>query len=268
MRFIYYYKSSDGLRHEAQVDAPSRDDAFAVLREQGVRPIKLLAADGSRENGEMRGVRSRLVVALAVACLAVGAAVAIFAVRPRPVEFYKADGRVGSDTAGTPVQAMARRQIHGDRTKIEELLSGDAKFLFRHPGEVLLARYAIPGRPPPYAKGTPLSDEALANDLSLALKEPIYTFPGEMPECAELKGIVAGMKEELRMFLAAGGTVTEYRARLDERQKMEISYRETAAQKLEEAAASGDSDTAYQAWKEQNRWLQAMGIERLPHPSL
>lgn len=47
MDFVYIYKTSDGARHEARISAPGRDDAFAALRERGIRPIKLF-----RENSE------------------------------------------------------------------------------------------------------------------------------------------------------------------------------------------------------------------------
>ena len=55
MKYTYAYKTPDGIRHEASIEAPSRDVAFAVLRSQGIRPIKVVAADGSKENGEERG---------------------------------------------------------------------------------------------------------------------------------------------------------------------------------------------------------------------
>ena len=83
MKYTYAYKTSDGVRHEDSLDAGSRDEAFAVLRGRGIRPIKVVAADGSKENGEWgigngeRGRRSGWVVG-AVAVLFV--AFALFAV--------------------------------------------------------------------------------------------------------------------------------------------------------------------------------------------
>ena len=52
MKYTYAYKTSDGVRHEDSLDAGSRDEVFAVLRGRGIRPIKVVAADGSKENGE------------------------------------------------------------------------------------------------------------------------------------------------------------------------------------------------------------------------
>lgn len=52
MIYTYAYKTPDGVRHEATIEAPSRDDAFLSLRSSGIRPIKVVAQDGSKANGE------------------------------------------------------------------------------------------------------------------------------------------------------------------------------------------------------------------------
>ena len=41
-KFSYFYKTSDGVRHEAEITAPSKDEAFARLRKEGIRPIKVV----------------------------------------------------------------------------------------------------------------------------------------------------------------------------------------------------------------------------------
>ena len=65
MTFTYYYKTSDGLRHEAEIDAPSRDEAFAALRERGIRPIKVIAKEAPVPKGGMRWRMTALAVAIA-----------------------------------------------------------------------------------------------------------------------------------------------------------------------------------------------------------
>ena len=58
MRFTYTYRSSDGQRHSAEIEAESRDDAFArVRRELGIKPIKVVAASG-RDDANGRDARS------------------------------------------------------------------------------------------------------------------------------------------------------------------------------------------------------------------
>ena len=45
MKYTYAYKTSDGVRHEASIEAKSRDEVFERLRGQGIRPIKVIALD-------------------------------------------------------------------------------------------------------------------------------------------------------------------------------------------------------------------------------
>ena len=57
MKYTYAYKTPDGVRHEASMNASSREEVFTKLRKQGIKAIKVVAADGSKANGEVRGVR-------------------------------------------------------------------------------------------------------------------------------------------------------------------------------------------------------------------
>lgn len=80
MRFTYIYRTSDGVRREEAIEAASRESVFETLRGQGIRPIKVIAADGSKENGEGRGggVRKRVAAAIAAAVLTAGLAVGAY----------------------------------------------------------------------------------------------------------------------------------------------------------------------------------------------
>ena len=100
----------------------------------------------------------------------------------------------------------------------------------------------------------------------------------ELTEHIDLKRIVSGMKREMRAYLAGGGTVDGYLAELEKRQKLEVSYRERAEQKLNEllSAANGQDarspsgrdslKAAYAYWLKANAQLQAMGIYPLALP--
>ena len=109
----------------------------------------------------------------------------------------------------------------------------------------------------------------------------------------DLKRIVAGMKREMGAYLAAGGTAEGYLEELEKRQKLEISYRERAEQRLGEMLAGardarpdqggaspagasspeGRSATgqdrlrdAYAYWLKANAQLKSMGIWEIPLP--
>ena len=60
------------------MNASSREEVFTKLRKQGIKAIKVVAADGSKANGEVRGVRKRVVAALVAlaATFMIGGAVA------------------------------------------------------------------------------------------------------------------------------------------------------------------------------------------------
>lgn len=60
MKYTYAYKTSDGTRHVEAMEAESREAVFAALREKGIKAIKVVAADGSKANGEVRGYRLSL----------------------------------------------------------------------------------------------------------------------------------------------------------------------------------------------------------------
>ena len=59
------------------MNAASRDEVFKELRKQGIKAIKVVAADGSKANGEIRGVRKRVVFVLGALCLVLGAILAL-----------------------------------------------------------------------------------------------------------------------------------------------------------------------------------------------
>lgn len=96
-RYIYIYRTSDGVRREGSIRASSREDAFAELRGQGIRPIKVVAADGSKENGEVRriGVSKVTVAVISSIVLVAGLAVGVFWSRIEP------SGVLDHGTAGT-----------------------------------------------------------------------------------------------------------------------------------------------------------------------
>ena len=54
------------------MEAPSREFVFKALREKGIKAIKVVAADGSKANGEIRGFRLRTVIAVGVVAAVLG----------------------------------------------------------------------------------------------------------------------------------------------------------------------------------------------------
>ena len=77
MKYTYAYKTSDGKRHVEAMEAESREAVFKALREKGIKAIKVVAADGSKDNGEIRGFRLRTVIAVAVIAAVMGFALGL-----------------------------------------------------------------------------------------------------------------------------------------------------------------------------------------------
>ena len=265
MRFTYCYKTPDNVRHEADIEAPSRDGAFAALRGRGIKPIRVEPAEGAGRAPH----RVWPWILAFLSALALGG-VAWWGGRrsggDAPYSVMTPQGPVTYSVA----RPLARQRIPGDRRRIEDGGNG----AFRFAAEAHLAQYAEPGRPSPASQSSRLSQmspEARAAEFKACLKEPVRIASTDFTEIADLKRIVAGMKLEMRAYLAGGGMVEQYLAELEKRQRLELSYRENAERRLNEllSEAGGAADggrAAYSYWLKANARLQSMGIYPLPLP--
>jgi len=262
-RFFYTFKTSDGRRRVAEIESGSRDEAFAELRRQGIRPIKVVAEDGSRENGASRPAASAwwgFALAAAIAALVAGAwwigGGGRDGTRPDGGEtVVVASGPSAPIITGVEATPLPRQTVQGDRKRIE-----DAKrTAFAGAAEAWLAQYAEPGR---RAEGGGVVPNVA--EFESALKEPVKVTGDDFTEVVDLKRMVEGMKQEMREFLEGGGTMEEYVAEVLQRQKEEASCRERAEAKLESLLANPRD--AYDYWLKANAQLKSMGIYELPLP--
>ena len=325
MTFAYTYRSSDGERHSAEIEAESRDAAYAAIRrERGVKPIKVVAAGDGGDGGSLHSHAGRsrnftfyilhFTFAIAAAAAIAGVLWWIAARRdasPYPFTVNTPQGPVTYSVASP----LPRQSIPGDRARIESAVGNRGTgSVFKYPAEAYLARFAEPGRPVENLEtwklvGMEISDSqrnvsdpsqasrpsrmshpkhsATEADFRAALREPIRVASTDFTEVVDLKRIVAGMKREMRSYLAGGGSVEQYLSELSKRQKLEVSYRENAERRLngmlngESAFAKATADkrgtgneeretarlrTAYGYWLKANASLKSMGIYELPLP--
>ncbi len=255
MKYTYAYKTSDGIRHEDSMNASSREEVFAELRKRGIKAIKVVAADGSKANGEVRGVRKQAVLAIVCfAALVTGCAVYLFT--NGDVEHPAKETHNAPTNKMRNASPLPRQMIPGDRGRIAAAIAS-----LKSAPERLLAAFAEPGRPLGALNGkTPTEAEFAA-----ILREPIKITDDEFTESVDLKRIVTRIKSDLRQFIAAGGTAEEFVAELIKRQKLEITYREKAEARLNEML-KGDASKAYDFFLKANAQLQSMGIYPLPLP--
>lgn len=257
MKYLYAYKTADGVRHEDSMNASSREEVFSSLRARGIKAIKVVAADGSKANGEVRGVRKRVVVILlAAVALAVGVC-----------SYFGGIRSAAQPQTGNPDKISPRHQIYGDPVLMERLERGDFADVLPREGDRLLARYAQPGRwmVPAGPNSHRISNTALSGFISYAKDEldvsaDLELTESEPREIRELKQIINGMREELRGYLANGnGTPKSYLRRLQERTTQE-------AQIYERVKGELSREKNGQVWERQNAALRRMGLRTIPMP--
>ena len=247
MKYTYAYKTSDGVRHEDSMNASSRDEVFIELRKRGIKAIKVVAADGSKANGEVRGVRKR-VVAILLAFVALGVGVCAYL--------------GGVLTGGSPESGIAfqtdqsRRQIIGDAAIIEKGIRNGWSNVFELEGERFLASFAIPG----VKAGQRNTSE---KEFIAALEFRREFSSDDSLEVRQIKAMVEGMKQEARRYLAAGGTVVEYGKRLTERQDAEITIYNRVKADIENARKTMSEAAFMTYWEKRNDELRNLGIKTI-----
>ena len=273
MKFTYTYRSSDGQRRTAEIEAENRDAAFERIRtELGIKPIKVVVAVetsrqvGGSPYGREKHDRSHKMVWVAVVLVAVAVVIGSM------WWFAKRDGKqepeTGIITVNTPhgvvtltiAEPLPRQMIPGNRQRIE----GCRETAFTNQAERLLSRFAEPGRQ--VIVGSVGTARPSSDDFEAALREPIRIVSSDFTEVIDLKRIVTGMKREMRAYLAGGGTAEGYMVELEKRQRLEISYRDNAEKRLNEMLSN--QKEAYAYWLKANAQLQAMGIYPLALPDV
>ena len=256
MKYTFAYKTSDGVRHEDSLEAQSRDEVFQVLRGRGIRPIKVVAADGSKANGEVRGLRKRAVFALVALAAAIAGVIA-----------YLGGERTGAATAANSEASAPRHQIYGDPVIVGALERGDFTAVLSREGDRLLAIFAQPGklmcargadpRRLPQAQADSFAAYAATE---LAAEKDVQLIDEDSREAKELKQIVNGMREEMREYLANGnGTPRSFWRRLNERTAQEIQIYERTRRELEK-------ETSEEVWEQKNDALRRLGLRTIPNP--
>ena len=238
------------------MNASSREEVFTKLRKQGIKAIKVVAADGSKANGEVRGVRKRVVAALvALAATSVG------------IVAYFGGTRTAAVVAADSAVFSPRHQIYGDPAIMEPIERGDFGDCLSVEGDRLLAIFAQPGKLMCARGSNPwhLSQEAINTfssyaEKELAVEKDISISVDEPREIRELKQIVNGMREEMRQYLANGnGNPRSFWRRLNERTLSEMRIYERTKRELEKESSA-------EVWEHKNEALRKLGLRTIPNP--
>lgn len=235
MKFLYQYRTPDNKQHRAVIRAASKDAVYALLKAQGIKPGRVEEAPGFFNKLFGKGKRW-----LAIGVLALIALVAI-------ATAHKLHRRMGDALTATVVEE--RSQLYGDPVVIQECEDAGWTNVFDNAFDCLLAHYAVPGRAVPQMPKVDVADV----EKALAL---VAIRSGELEEAVKMKRMVNGMKQELREYIADGGTIRGYVKRLSIRQRAESDIFDLAQKKSRRMNGVAEL-------KAINRELRARGLPML-----
>ena len=251
------------------MDAPSREAVFESLRARGIKAIKVVAADGSKANGEKEEARRkresvwhitrrRALFALLLLFLALLVQNILDNRSDLLSRIFWTPRAQDAAVSGVPfVNSQTRRQVIGDAVVVEKgILTGWSE-VFPEEGERFFASFAIPGVKAGQRNTT-------VEELSAALGRRVDALPEDGLETRQIKAMVEGMKAEARAYIAAGGNIVEYGKRLVERQDAEIAIYERAKADFEAAKAVKPEDELVAYWEGLNDRLRNLGIKLVP----
>ena len=116
--------------------------------------------------------------------------------------------------------------------------------------------------------GVPVSvRNTTEREIREALGRKVPVAKDDSLEARQIKAMVEGMKEELREFLADGGSIIGYGQCLVQRQEQEIGYYTRAKTELDALVeAKAPREEVVALWEKSNDKLRRMGIRLLSLP--
>lgn len=190
--YSYSYQDAQGLRHEGEIQAASKDEAYAKLRAQGIRPMRVTERIVPVVRRGLRGLRKRDILTIVLAALLLSGVAAF-------VTVSKYGWAVGQDGLALPRQVIVMPSA-------DELVVA-----FPNESHRMLAQYAIPGR-----------RVLRTGDFDMAkVCEPVSLSDADASDVLVLKRIVIGLQQEAKRFAGSPDASARFAAFLDERQSME-----------------------------------------------
>ena len=251
MKFRYGYRTKDNEKVEGVISAASREDVYAQLRREGRKPYMVEPLPGFLNR--LSGISKRWLAIAILAGICVALAIAVGRIvlnAPQP------------SSLDATLDAPTRRQPIGDAAIIDKGIREGWADVFTLEGDCFLASFAVPGTPPAIRSTT---EEKLREALHCSPSPSTFTSDGL--EARQIRAMVSGMKQELREFIADGGTIKQYGRRLVQRQEAELGYYHRAKAELDRAIAEKRGEDAISALIEKhNAALRKIGVKLLVLP--
>lgn len=234
MKYQYFYQTKTNENRSGWINARDRENAYTLLRKQGIRPYRIVGDDPVNWRPWAIGALiAVLVVSLSIAVMLV---------------LRAKDDR----------EPAARAQLYGDASVIAAGVYSEWSGFLSRPLDRFLAAYAQPG-------SNALAPLMTADEIASFpddLEKGMEYVDGEPMEVRQLKNIIAGLRVEMRERLSAGESVGQYMDFLEDRQQSEREFRDHAAESLTRVPESH----LYDAWLGVNARLRERGIAPLPMP--
>ena len=227
MKFTYQSRTSENKVLRGVVRAASKEAAYAILKNSGIKPGHVDEAPGFCN--KLFGKYKRWMAICALCLIVVALSLVLKIQRQAALERELYDERA---------------QLYGDPVVIGTCELSGWTNVFENAFDCFLARYAVPGK---------LVD---VHDIPVIPKDPtavVLVSASDLVEVAQVKRMVNGIKRELAAYLNDGGNVNGYLRRLDVRQRAEHGYYESAKRDI---LKSKD----HSVWQKKNAELRAMGL--------
>lgn len=304
MFFDVEYRKADGAIARESIEADSRADCVAKLRERGITPT-LVRSGGKPRPPKSPGSPKKLIVAL-LAALAVVSVVVVFLTRSTPekepakVPAVKRPAKPVAPIAKpspvvtnvVPVADKVERAIktaHGEikhKVGYTKAVQAALRSANSEPIQSFRAPPPDPNAPPPpppryktdlqnqlseYAWSgkfvgvpDPLSDE----DARKMVEEPVEIQPDDSEEVITEKKTVMELQRQLKEFLDNGGHADDYMMQLMKRQDAEADTVREAKAQIRDLYKSGDIDLGAKALIKYNEYLRGKGLPPMRETAL
>lgn len=205
MKYKYLYQTSENENREGWIKAPSRAEAYARLRKEGIRPYRLIGNDPKKWPKTLLRVLIGAIPVFSVAA-------------------YFVFGR-------EEAMPLARCQLEGEPAQLSCGNASGWEGVFETALDRFLSSYAQPG----WLAITPELDGGDLDGFAEDLEKPLSVSISDPPHIRQLKRIVMRMRIEMKEYLSAGGSVKDYLDFLESRQEEERALRSKAVDVLNRA---------------------------------
>lgn len=300
MTFTYVYRDSSGARKSAVLEANSRNDAFALLKAQGIAPMSLqeggtlTAANGARASDG----RKKLPIIVIGGLVCLGGLVWLLWPHTQNVP---ADGEVkhkdkvvkqpaqkpgqkpqatNAEPAKVETKVVAEKPVQEKLTNRVEKLPDGREIRINEKGEkVLCVNPVDPNAPVPepifkhevesalamYVKPAvempPPPKDYTDEEVRQALAEPVVIdMDKDDEDLIYQKKTVQAFKDELKQFLDEGGTFAAYLRQLQKRQESEAMQMRESRKMIEKYLDENKPAEAKELFDALNKHLGEKGI--------